>query len=128
MTARVPECHPDRRHKAFGLCVACYQRRFNAARSPEYRAWSHARTRTTNPNYVGFRNYGGRGIRMCEPWLRSFDAFFQAVGPKPGPGYSLDRVDNDGDYAPGNVRWADRFTQARNRRPRNPQQGMSAAA
>lgn len=86
--------------------------------TPEYRAWRHAKDRTTDPNDREWRNYGGRGIHMAAEWLRDFSAFFTHIGSRPGAGYSLDRIDNDGDYAPGNVRWATGLEQARNRRPR----------
>ena len=88
--------------------------------TPEYYAWKAARQRTTNPNDKDWGNYGGRGIAMCDSWRRSggFEKFFAHIGPKPGPSYSLDRVDNDGHYEPGNVRWADKATQSRNQRKR----------
>lgn len=86
--------------------------------TPEYQAWHNAKNRTTNPNVPVWPNYGGRGITMCDEWLNSFEAFFEHIGPKPGPGYSLDRIDNDGNYEPGNVRWATRTDQNRNQRPR----------
>jgi len=130
VTRRQPECHSGRKHKAKGLCQDCYFAAYraahlgekaahNAARTPEFRAWMHARTRTTNPNYVGWRYYGERGIRMCQLWLSSFQAFLDELGPKPGPEYSLDRIDNERGYEPGNCRWATPMQQAANRRPRS---------
>jgi hypothetical protein len=84
--------------------------------TPEYRAWCHAKERCGNPNVRNYHDYGGRGIRMCAEWQASFDAFIEHVGLKPSRQHSLDRIDNDGDYEPGNVRWATRSEQVRNRR------------
>jgi hypothetical protein len=83
--------------------------------SAEHTAWKNMKARCLNPRHPNYGSYGGRGIG-CEALL-PFGVFFAAVGPRPGEGYSLDRIDNDGDYAPGNVRWATRSEQQRNRRP-----------
>ena len=93
-------------------------RKYNAGRAPEYRAWDSARQRTTNQRYVGWKNYGGRGILMCDEWLNDPAAFIAHVGARPGPEYSIDRIDNDGNYEPGNVRWATWSEQRKNQRPR----------
>jgi hypothetical protein len=74
------------------------------------------KTRCFNPRHVAFERYGGRGISVCEEWL-SFEAFFADMGARP-PGCSLDRVDVNDDYRPGNVRWADSKQQVQDRRPR----------
>lgn len=84
--------------------------------SKEYKAWSELRARTTNPNNRGYKNYGGRGIKVCDRWNDSFNAFFEDVGPAPSPDHSIDRINNNGNYEPGNCRWADAKTQARNTR------------
>lgn len=82
--------------------------------SVEYRTWSRMKTRCTNPNDAGYHRYGGRGIAVCARWASSFEAFLADVGRRPGPGYSIDRIDNDGDYKPGNVRWTTRAQQTLN--------------
>jgi hypothetical protein len=73
------------------------------------------RHRCSNPNTQYWANYGGRGIRVAPEW-DDFAVFLADVGRKPGPGYSLDRIDNDGNYEPGNVRWATAAQQSQNSR------------
>jgi hypothetical protein len=84
--------------------------------TPTYRAWVNMIRRCTDPNHDSYPNYGGRGVSVCPEWRHSFASFLSAMGDKPGPIYSLDRIDNDGDYEPGNCRWATRIQQRANRR------------
>ncbi len=83
-------------------------------RPSEYRAWSSMLTRCSNPKFKDWNLYGGRGITVCESWMRSFEAFFAVVGPRPSRLHSLDRWPNgNGNYEPGNVRWATAKEQCR---------------
>ena len=87
--------------------------------TPEYRAWRSMKTRCLVPTSRSYPGYGGRGIKVCQRWVESFDAFLADVGSRPSADLSLDRIDNDGDYEPGNVRWATRSQQQRNKRRSN---------
>ena len=84
-------------------------------RPPEYNSWAAAKGRVFNPRNYAFADYGGRGITMDPLWAASFAAFRAYIGPRPA-GMSLDRIDNNGNYEPGNVRWATKERQARNKR------------
>ena len=87
-------------------------------KSPEYIAWQAIVQRCTNPNHKAWRNYGGRGIAICAEWRHDFAAFFAHVGPRPSSAHSIDRMDNERGYEPGNVRWVTLDVQAKNRRAR----------
>lgn len=81
-----------------------------------FKIWDGIIQRTGNPNATGYHNYGGRGIRLYGPWL-DFTVFAAAVGQPPSPGHTMDRYPNkDGNYEPGNVRWATSREQNANRR------------
>lgn len=83
--------------------------------SPEYRIYRAMILRCFNRSARGYARYGGRGITVCDRWRESFAHFLADVGARPSPGHSIDRIDNDGNYEPGNVRWATNKEQQRNR-------------
>jgi hypothetical protein len=83
--------------------------------TPEYRTWLSVRNRCNNPKAKDFDLYGGRGIAICSKW-DSFPAFLSDVGTRPSQQHSIDRIDSNGHYEPGNVRWASSKEQARNTR------------
>jgi hypothetical protein len=88
-------------------------------RSPEYRAWIAMRSRCTHSNRRDFHRYGGRGITVCERW-QQYELFIAdllaTIGRRPSSKYSIDRIDSNGNYEPGNVRWATASQQRRNQR------------
>lgn len=86
----------------------------NQSKTPTYRIWAGMVSRCGNANTIGFHNYGGRGIQVCDRWL-SFDAFVADMGPRP-EGKTLGRRDNDGNYEPSNCRWETAQEQQRNKR------------
>lgn len=92
-------------------------RTHGASRSVEYNSWIGMKMRCSNPKDGRYEEYGGRGISVFPEWESSFEAFLAYMGLRPTSAHSLDRIDNDGNYEPGNVRWADRVTQTQNRRP-----------
>lgn len=113
----------------------CYSRstrlthghRTGRKKSPEFRAWLGAKDRCYNKNSTGYSLYGGRGIVMFEEWKNDFVSFLNYIGPRP-EGMSLDRIDCNGNYEPGNVRWATPKEQANNqRRTKIIKDGMSMA-
>lgn len=87
----------------------------HGSESPTYRSWVAMRYRCTNLHCTDWDCYGGRGVRICTRWLNSFEAFLKDIGPRP-KGKTLDRIDHNGHYVLGNVRWATPKQQAHNRR------------
>jgi hypothetical protein len=83
--------------------------------TPTYRSWINMRARCTNPRDHAYLGYGGRGVTVCNRWFNSFENFLADMGAMPA-GHQLDRIDNDGNYEPGNCRWATPAEQMRNTR------------
>ena len=103
----------------------CFRREFTRKtwtthgeyRRPEYRIWAAMIERTENPRSTYWEDYGGRGIKVCKEWRDSYPKFLADVGRRPSPKHSIDRFpDNDGNYEPGNVRWATPIEQGSNKR------------
>jgi hypothetical protein len=118
-----------------GFCEAHYQRfrkygdaqyppqrcehGFSLKKHPLYRLWTGIKTRIFNKNSHLYKDYGGRGITICDRWIEiphGFLNFVEDVGERPSPEYSIDRIDNNGNYEPGNVKWSTPHEQSANQR------------
>jgi hypothetical protein len=88
------------------------------SRTPIYKCWEAMLARTTNPNNTAYAQYAGRGISVCDRWSgpNGFANFYQDMGQRPSLGHSIERINNDGNYEPGNCRWATQKEQCRNTR------------
>lgn len=106
-----------------GVKTQCSASKHAALRGPpltikyksEYQSWENMRVRCTDTTHKGYKNYGGRGIKVCQEW-QSFEQFLRDMGRKPHPKYTIERTNVDGDYEPGNCRWVSRQDQNRNKR------------
>lgn len=86
------------------------------SKTSEFNIWSGMRERCSNPNHVGYKNYGGRGITVCDRWANSYINFLADMGRRPSLKHSINRIDNDGNYCPENCEWTTQKRQGGNTR------------
>lgn len=84
--------------------------------SNAYRVWKAMKTRCSNTTVENYKNYGGRGIKVCDRWRNSFPNFIEDMGPRPSMQHTIHRIDNDGPYEKSNCKWADKAEQSYNKR------------
>lgn len=87
-------------------------------RTPEYSVWNSMKKRCLNKNDLSYKNYGGRGIRICDEWVNDFSKFLSDMGERPSRHHTIDRIDNNRGYSKDNCRWATWDIQVKNKRPK----------
>ena len=100
-------------------CSSIIHAEWIKSKPPEYTVWTGMKQRCGDPNQVGYKNYGGKGVTICERWLehrKGFSNFLEDMGPRPTDDHQIDRINNGGNYEPSNCRWASITINARNKR------------
>lgn len=93
----------------------CLQRIHGLSKTSEYHIWTLMRRRCRDPRVLHYRNYGGRGIKVCKEWDESFEAFLRDMGPRPSPQHTIERINVNGNYEPSNCKWDTWCNQRRNK-------------